>query len=336
MSLLALAAIVTAAASRAVAVEDPIFTYQGVLKKNGVVVGSAAGTTCTFDFGYFTAASGGAALDTQSDLPVVVRLGIFSVDLVLERAHAARAPLWMEVSVRCPGDGQSTILGRQPLRAAPFAIDTICVGNGPTDEMVRVGSLCVDQYEASLWDAPQGGTLLPAGDAHCSKNGTDCDNIFARSEPNRLPMHNLTWLQAQQACANVGKRLPTNAEWQMAAAGTPDDVDSNVCNFSNVALRNTGANMLCASRWNVIDMVGNVAEYVADWLPTTQAPGTYPLVATNDLNQYGVDPARQGPYLIARGGRWTDLGMAGPLSNDAVGAVGIVSGQPNYGFRCVR
>jgi formylglycine-generating enzyme required for sulfatase activity len=43
----------------------------------------------------------------------------------------------------------------------------------------------------------------------------------------RAPALYLTWFQAQQACMSVGKRLPTNAEWQAAAAGTPDTGDAD-------------------------------------------------------------------------------------------------------------
>ncbi|MGH8477343.1 MAG: SUMF1/EgtB/PvdO family nonheme iron enzyme, partial [Methylococcales bacterium] len=63
--------------------------------------------------------------------------------------------------------------------------------------MVKVGPLCVDAYEASVWNTPAGA-------------------IYARSEAGETPSGKITWFQAQQACVNAGKRLPTNAEWQMA------------------------------------------------------------------------------------------------------------------------
>ena len=52
-----------------------------------------------------------------------------------------------------------------------------CPGNDPTDEMVRVGPLCVDKYEASVWNtATGGGTQFGVGsDTYlCSDNGNDC------------------------------------------------------------------------------------------------------------------------------------------------------------------
>ncbi|MGH8558173.1 MAG: SUMF1/EgtB/PvdO family nonheme iron enzyme, partial [Methylococcales bacterium] len=85
--------------------------------------------------------------------------------------------------------------------------------------MVKVGSLCVDAYEASVWNTPAGGTRFGAAadDYPCADNGNDCTGaIYARSEAGETPSGKITWFQAQQACVNAGKRLPTNAEWQMA------------------------------------------------------------------------------------------------------------------------
>src|SRR3972149_5890004 len=35
-----------------------------------------------------------------------------------------------------------------------FFTGTSCTGNDITDELVRVGSLCIDKYEATVWNAP--------------------------------------------------------------------------------------------------------------------------------------------------------------------------------------
>jgi formylglycine-generating enzyme required for sulfatase activity len=59
--------------------------------------------------------------------------------------------------------------------------------------------------------------------APCTDNGQNCANdIYAVSVPSEIPSANITWFQAQEACANAGKRLPTNAEWQVGVNGTPD------------------------------------------------------------------------------------------------------------------
>ena len=126
-------------------------------------------------------------------------------------------------------------------------------GESPVN-MVPVGPICVDQFEASVWSkppkvngSPQGTQLGVTTDdyttsAGCSNHGNDCTSIFAASVPGVPPSRIITWFQAQQACANVGKRLLTNAEWQMAAAGTLDPVlvggvdnGATDCNIASLA-----------------------------------------------------------------------------------------------------
>ena len=114
----------------------------------------------------------------------------------------------------------------------------------------------MDKYEASVWRVPNPTTtnkglvakiqqgeataaLLTAGGATllgtttddyapCADSGQNCTNdIYAVSLPGVTPSAFITWFQAQQACKNAGKRLPSNAEWQAAVAGTPDPGPDN-------------------------------------------------------------------------------------------------------------
>src|SRR5262249_5421636 len=148
-----------------------------------------------------------------------------------------------------------------------------CKGNGPSDQMVRAGAVCIDKYEASVWSSPTGGTQYGVNSANypCNNNGQDCKGkIFARSVAGVTPSRYITWYQAQQALANVGKRLPTNAEWQQAVAGTPE----GQCNTSDGVVQATGSFTDCVSDWGAYDMVGNLAEWVGDWaLPHAYARG---------------------------------------------------------------
>lgn len=197
----------------------------------------------------------------------------------------------------------------------------------PSD-MVAVGSICVDMYEASIWDAPTGGNQLglvaptpPASAYPCTVTGDDCavpnaNAIYAQSRPGVLPANWVTWYQAVQACANVGKRLPTVAEWQMAALGTPGAPDCNIGGTATAA--NTDANPACLSPAGVVNMVGNVMEAAAD-IDWTNAVG-------GDMDT--ADVARLG-------NSYDDV--VGGLTTNAVSIAAATTGYgPQTGFRCVK
>ena len=116
-------------------------------------------------------------------------------------------------------------------------------------DAVVSGTVCMDTYEASVWRVTGATTInkglvkkiqtgkatvadLAAGAAvqlgvasddyaPCADSGQNCaDDIFAVSVAGGTPSAYLTWFQSQAACENARKRLPSNAEWQAAVAGT--------------------------------------------------------------------------------------------------------------------
>jgi len=226
---------------------------------------------------------------------------------------------------------------------AKFFAGTACPGNDPADVMVRVGNICVDVYEASVWSGPTGGTQygVVSGNYPCSANGNDCTNIYARSVAGVQPSRFIDWFQAAQACRAAGKRLLTNAEWQDAAAGTPDPGDaddgSTTCATKSPDVVATGSRPGCRSNWGAFDMVGNLNEWVADWAPIAedcvQGGWSGVLASTNDV--VCVNPSGSNiPAAWKRGGTVFGSGNAGvfALSGDyAPTFADVVSG-----FRCAR
>jgi hypothetical protein len=198
------------------------------------------------------------------------------------------------------------------------------------DVMVRVGSVCIDRYEASIWTARSGGSQI-TGAIPCDADGQNCTGrIFARSVAGVVPRAEITWFQAQQALANSGKRLPSNADWQMAVAGTPD---GGPCNVISRSLRNTGANDACTSAHGANDMVGNLWEWVGDWVPRRTCSGSWGSFSDDAQTICGA-ATTEDPAALIRGGDFDNNTFAGPL---AVVAGSAPSDPESFiGFRGAR
>jgi formylglycine-generating enzyme required for sulfatase activity len=180
--------------------------------------------------------------------------------------------------------------------------------------------------------------------APCADSGQSCtDDVYAVSLPAVPPSVAITWFQAQAACENAGKRLPSNAEWQAAVIGTPDpgpDNGTTDCAWTSVGMPvNTGSRSSCKSARGAFDMVGNVWEWVADWLPHasggvcgTWSAGVSP---TGDL-QCVVGAATTGePASLMRGGSMNNPTVnPGPLTIH--GGVAPSTQFYDIGFRCAR
>jgi formylglycine-generating enzyme required for sulfatase activity len=216
---------------------------------------------------------------------------------------------------------------------AVTAAKLACKGNDPKDKMVRAGSVCIDRYEASIWTKKKGGRQI-TGTIPCDPNGQDCKGkIFARSVKDVVPSASITWFQAQQALANSGKRLPTNAEWQMAVAGTPD---STACNVGGTSVQKTGANSGCRSDWGANDMVGNLWEWVADWdeEASDSICTNWPASLGSDTSCVGNAAATGFPGAFYRGGSFGGGTGAGPFA--IVGSSVPNDSDTTFGFRGAR
>jgi formylglycine-generating enzyme required for sulfatase activity len=163
------------------------------------------------------------------------------------------------------------------------------------------------------------------------------------------PVVQINWEQVQSYCSWTGGRLPTEAEWEKAARGTdgrrfPWGIDlpgakylnycDSQCTSSNrdqtqddkyQSTAPVGSFLAGASPYGMLDMAGNVEEWVSDW---------YAISYKANLSKENPTGPENGIYRVIRGGSWIDKDVARLRVVARIGMPPTTS-LDILGFRCV-
>jgi hypothetical protein len=290
------------------------------------------GTTVgnTFPAGMFDGSELLLGLKVDSDAEMTPRQPLDSVPYAMLAGGLANRP-------KCPPEYT------QDASITTFVDCKATLAGGQVDEMVRVGDFWIDRYELSTCGS--GSTGMPDGEQ---------TTTMACSVPNVTPLGGITWFQANALCANAGKRLCTNAEWQTAVRGTQDPGSSagagGACLTNGTTARMTSLGTTCQSDFGAQDMIGNMVEWVGDWNDggasgtftahtfATPWPAGYGDGADRTFNiNTSVDTltgtaATNIPSAVLRGGDYYDLASAGSFTyNEDWAPSGT---RPEVGARC--
>lgn len=144
------------------------------------------------------------------------------------------------------------------------------------------------------------------------------------------PVVGVTWYGALAYAKWVGKRLPTEAEWEIACHGgiqgiypTGESIEKTQANF--FSSDTTAVMSYPPNEYGLYDMVGNVYEWCQDWYG-------YNYYETSALDPRNPKGPIQGVYRVLRGGCWKSLKEDLRSSHRHRNNPGAMNST--YGFRC--
>lgn len=266
----------------------------------------------------------------------------------LPGASTTTAPVAPRASANTNADGPDDMV-RIPAGTFTMGNDKEGPGDRPAHEVTLTSSFYIDKTEVTA-DAYQrcvDAGACSARNVHAKKgHSASVYGCNFEKERGSHPANCVDREQAEAYCTWAKKRLPSEAEWEYAARGTderdyPWGKDAPV-SCTQAVLSGIGGD--CAQRkgtmvvgsakdgasaFGVLDMAGNVFEWVADgYAPYEAGAQTDPLVPLGNKEPSGP---RKG---ILRGGAWDYSAQAAKTTFRTTWMPD--AGNASIGFRCAR
>jgi len=191
-------------------------------------------------------------------------------------------------------------------------VDPNCVENELPMHSVTLSAFEIDQMEVTQ---DQYTACVVAGACEPPSCTWDCEKVSH-------PASCVSWAAANAYCVWVGRRLPTEAEWEKAARGSdgakypwgdtePDCTLANMMGCGGEAMP-VGSFAAGASPYGALDMAGNMVEIVADWYDAeyyATSPESDPLGPTSGTRYSGRGGGFLSEALWLRSSKrdWYDL-----------------------------
>lgn len=220
---------------------------------------------------------------------------------------------------RGSNDGNRDEMPRHQVILNSFAMDIHPVTN---EQFVRFLEVMGGEKDSNHQD------IIRLRDSRIKRSG---GRLSIESGYAKHPVVGVTWYGAMAYAKWIGKRLPTEAEWEIASLGgvagalypTGEDIEKTQANF--FSSDTTAVMSYAPNGYGLYDLAGNVYEWCYDWY----GYNFYEVSVQEPENPHGPI---QGVYRVLRGGCWKSLREDLRCSRRHRNNPGTVNGT--YGFRC--
>ncbi len=308
-----------------------VFTYQGELRQNNIVVDQAS----DFVFDVFGLPAGGVSLGTNTRNAVAVVRGVFAVELDFGAGIFAGDERWLEIRVRTPAGagGFTTLTPRVRLTAGPhaqFALrsalanDASALGGNAPGAYVLKGE--VDSVNAAMIAANAVGTSEIADGSVGTADLANGAVTSAKIAPDAIT--NLELAPNSVTGANVVNGSIVNSDLAGSSVSSANIIDGTITAADLAAGAIDGGN---AATVDGIDGAQFLRSDVSDvingsiWTISAGSPNQFTLAGANLLLSLGDSAADQ----VSVNGVFSTNGTV--TLGDAISDIATVSGDLNVG-----